>query len=301
MTCEETGRLFSALLYGELEFEEEEALQSHLDGCARCREQLGRERSLHRLLDDREMMPSPLLLREQRLQLLESLEREKQGSSWIAWLKSAFWVPSIGKPAGAVALVALGFLGAQTAPLRNLSGLNTAGLFDPNSARVRYVEPGQSGEVQIVVDETRQRVLSGRLDDAKIRALLLSAAKDPSDPGLRGESVDLLKAKSGDDEIRGALVYALEHDLNAGVRLKALDGLRPFAAHPEVRKAFARVLLSDQNPGIRTQAIDLLVKNNQEPQLVGVLQELMQRENNGYIRSRCEKALHAMKASVETY
>ena len=301
MTCEEAGRELSSLLYGELDFEQEEAVESHLDGCPACRAAVARERAFHGLFDDRELTPSPLLLREQRLQLLQSIELEKRGAGWFAWLKPTIWFPSMAKPAGALALVALGFLGAQTAPMRNLSGLNTAGLFDPNSARVRYVEPGQSGEVQIVVDETRQRILSGRLDDVKIRGLLLSAVKDPSDPGLRGESVDLLKSSSADDEVRGALVYALEHDMNAGVRLKAIDGLKPFAMHADVRKAFTRALLADQNPGIRTQAIDLLMNNNQGPQMVGVLQELMQRENNGYIRSRCEKALQAMNASVETY
>ncbi len=62
-----------------------------------------------------------------------------------------------------------------------------------------------------------------------IQRLLLTAAKDPSDAGLRVESVDLLKNNSQSAEIRKALVYSLEHDPNAGVRLKALDGLKQFA------------------------------------------------------------------------
>ena len=128
------------------------------------------------------------------------------------------------------------------------------------TSRVRYVEPVSPGRVQIVLDETRQRVLSGSVDDEAIQRLLLTAAKDPSDAGLRVESVDLLKNNSQSAEIRKALVYSLQHDPNAGVRLKALDGLKQFAEDPDTRQALTQVLLKDDNPGVRTQVIDLLVQ-----------------------------------------
>jgi len=252
-------------------------------------------------MDGQELAPAPFQLREARLRLDAALERERSRSNWLTHIKSWFIVPSVAKPAGAVALVALGFFAARLMPTGNLPGLQTAGIFDPNTARVRYVEPGQGGQVQIVVDETRQRVLSGRVDDAQIRGLLLAAVKDPSDPGLRVESVELLKGGSEDDEVRTTLINALKHDSNDGVRLKALEGLKPFAAHADVRKALSAALLADSNPSIRSQSIDLLMSNSQEQQLVGVLQELMRKEENSYIRLRCEKALHSMKASVETY
>jgi hypothetical protein len=35
--------------------------------------------------------------------------------------------------------------------------------------------------------------------------------------------------------------------------------------------------------------------------MVSVLQELMDKEDNGYIRMRCQKALREMNASVESY
>jgi hypothetical protein len=130
--------------------------------------------------------------------------------------------------------------------------------------------------------------------------LLLTAAKDPSDAGLRVESVDLLKNNPQSAEIRTALVYALEHDSNAGVRLKALDGLKQFAEDPNTRQALTHVLLTDDNPGVRTQVIDLLVQRHTEA-MVGVLQELMEKDDNGYIRMRSQKVLQEMNASAETY
>ena len=140
----------------------------------------------------------------------------------------------------------------------------------------------------------------GDLGDQDIQKLLLTAAKDPSDPGLRVESVGLLKGRSDSAEVRSALLFAVQHDSNSGVRLKALDGLKAFADDPETRKVLAQVLLTDKNPGVRTQVIDLLVQRKTE-NMVGVLQELMHTENNGYVRMRCERALHEMNASVETF
>ena len=198
-------------------------------------------------------------------------------------------------------MLVLGFVGARLAPNSLLGPWRAAGMVsEPVTSRVRYVEPVSAGRVQIVVDETRQRVLSGRLEDQSIQRLLLTAAKDPSDAGLRVESVDLLKNQPQSAEVRRALLYAVQHDPNAGVRLKALDGLKEFADDPETRQTLTQVLLKDDNPGVRTQVIDLLIQHHSDA-MVGVLQELMNKEDNDYIRMRCQKALHEMNASVETY
>ncbi len=305
MTCDEVRRSIPLIQYSEISFDDEEAVHSHVAVCAGCRAEWGRERSLHALLDERELGVSPFLLRRSRDELMKAIAAEQSRRSWWSDVASAFshlsLVPAFAKPMGAVALIALGFFGARVIPIGSQSGMNSASLIDPANARVRYVEPGPQGEVQLVVDETRQRVVSGRVDDSSIRNLLLAAAKDPSDPGLRVESVNILKSRSEEDVVRTALVYALEHDPNAGVRLKALEGLKPYAGQPEVRKALSQVLLTDENPGLRAQAIDLLTQNAIEDQVVGVLQESMHKEENGYVRLRCEKALRRMKASVETY
>ncbi len=281
---------------------------AHLGECEACRAEFEVEQKLHQVLDERELEVSPFLLRRSRDQLTERVAAERahrRGAlGWWTELKNAvgftIWMPGFGKPISALALVALGFFGARFTPLAPGVGMQ-ASLAAPSNSRVRYVEPGSQGSVQLVVDETRQRVISGRLDDSHIRALLLSAAKDPSDPGLRVESVDILKNRTESDDVRTALVYALQNDANPGVRLKALEGLKAYASQPDVRKALSQVLLTDDNPGLRTQAIDLLTQNSNEQHVVGVLQELMRKEDNGYIRLRCEKALRGMKASVDMY
>jgi len=150
--------------------------------------------------------------------------------------------------------------------------------------------------------------VSGQLDDQKIRALLLSAAKDPSNPGLRGDTVNLLVSRAQSADVRDALILALR-DTNSGVRMKALDGLKPYVNDAEVRTAVTHVLLNDSNPGLRTQAIDLLtgaanasIDRNVDRQVIAALQELIERgEKQDYVRERSRKVLEAVNASLETY
>jgi hypothetical protein len=200
-------------------------------------------------------------------------------------------------PVGAVALVAVGFLAARfTGAGMVASSISPAG--DVFST-VRSVEPDSSGGVQIAFDETRRRVVSGRTGDRDIQRLLLAAAREDN-PAVRVESVGLLRGRADSGEVRDALLSAVAHDSNAGVRLKALDGLKPLAGDPQVRKTLAQVLLADDNPAIRMQVVDLLVSRHDDS-MVGVLQNLVQKEDNGYVRLKCEKALKDMNASIGTF
>jgi hypothetical protein len=220
-----------------------------------------------------------------------------RGSGWREWLArlSDLRIAALARPAAALALVALGFFGARwTAPKPS------ANATEPAVLRVRYLEPGPSGRVQLVVDETRQRTLTGTVNDERIRGLLLAAARESSDAGLRAESMDLLGGQSAAAEMRPVLLYALQHDPNPGVRLKALDALKQYGGEADVRAALTRVLLADDNPGVRAQAIDLLV-DHKGGMAAGVLQEVVQKENNSYVRLRCQRALEDMNASVGTF
>jgi anti-sigma factor RsiW len=305
MNCELAQSQFSLLLYGELSFDEEEALEQHIEVCKSCSAALERERALHNALLDESLEPSAAMLSHCRQQLRAELGavRPPARLSWLEWLKQIALPTPVLRFAGAAALVALGFFGARmtnTAWLANLAGDSRGVRVDPVAARVRYVEPDANGRLQIVVDETRQRVISGRLEDDAIRRLMLTAVRDSADPGLRAESVELLKSSCDLEEVRQALLYALQHDANPGVRLKALEGLKPFASEPEARKVLSRVLLADDNPGVRTQAIDLLVQSKR-PEVAGVLQQVLQKEDNNYVRQRSQRALREMNASIETF
>ena len=311
ISCDEVRQQLSLLLYGELSFDEEEKVHTHLDTCTACSQVLASERVLHEILDQQQE-PSAELLAANRARLTTVLRQEPiPGGSFGARLRAAvalvgaFIGPAqIWRPVAAMALLVLGFLsGEWYAERGSMAAARIAG--EPVSARVRQVDVDGNGMLQLVVDETRQRVIRGNAEDQNIRQLLVAATMDPADAGLRGETVEILLTSSPSDETRAALMHALLQDASDGVRLRAFEGLKPYAMLPEVRHAMGQALLRDTNVGLRTQAIDVLTQSRSDANIdmgiVGVFQELMQRESNGYIRSQCQRKLREMKASEEVY
>ncbi|MGH9722193.1 MAG: HEAT repeat domain-containing protein [Bryobacteraceae bacterium] len=313
MKCEFVIEAIPLYLYGELAGEQEEAIEAHVHDCQACRREMEGHRALHQNFDREALAPSAVLLADCRRELRESLQAERGPgrAGWLSDLKRDIrgtWWLSL-RPLGALALVALGFFGNQImtrsrVPLdRTNGGTIAAGIapgVEPVFSAVRSVQPDSSGRVHIALDETRRRNIVGKPDDENIARLLLTAVRDEANVGLRVESVEMLKRLPPTAEVRQALLVALRQDSNPGVRLKALDALKEMGSDPDVRKTLAQVLLSDTNPGVRIQAIDLLV-SHRDAALVGVLQNLVSREDNNYVRLRCKTALEEMNASVGTF
>jgi hypothetical protein len=314
MSCDSIRNQFFLLLHGELPFDEEELVEQHLAACADCRAELERQRKLGEVLSAQALeVPEDLLARCRRDLRFKTADAAREPQAKIGLVARArealrfLFGPSTGsfdrtsywKPVGALALVLVGFFAARiTAPRASQPLVPPSS--EPVISRVRSIQPGADGRVKIVMDETRQRVLTGRLDEEPVLRTLLAATRDPDDPGLRGESVELLKDHVNSGEVRGALVYALRHDPNAGVRLRAMDALRAYSAEPESRKALMDVLLADDNPGIRTQAVDLLTEQK-DTSVVPAFQRSLLREDNSYVRLRLQNALREMNASMETF
>jgi anti-sigma factor RsiW len=307
MTCDSAASLIPLYFYGELMPEEEDRLEEHLHACAACTREMERQRALAAALDRCQAEVPPVLLASCRADLRAAIQGgaprffKPAKGPWTLFLEALAATLSgfhrYRTPVGAVALVAVGFFAARfTGAGLPASSLAPAGeVF----STVRSVQPDSSGRVQIAFDETRRRVLSGPMDDRDIQRLLLAAAREDN-PAVRVESVDLLKNRADSSEVRDALLNAVAHDSNAGVRLKALDGLKPLAADPQVRRTLAQVLLADDNPAVRMQVVDLLV-SHRDDSMVGVLQNLVQKEDNNYVRLKCEKALKDMNASIGTF
>jgi hypothetical protein len=301
MTCSEAQQEFPFYSYGECTPEIEEHVEAHLAGCAACRREFERYHAFLKAMDERPEPADTALLASCRTNLRRAVQAEAaRPRRWVdRFFEFSRWQIPMRIPVGALALVAVGWFGAHYTP-QHFGGTANASVADPMFSTVRSVEQDGSGRVEIAVDDIHRRVLSGSLEDPRIQALLLSAVREESNPGVRVESIGALQNQADSEQVRRALLDRLQHDPNAGVRLKALEGLKPYAGDEQVRQTLADVLLKDDNPGVRVQAIDLLTTHHDDS-IVGVLQDVVQKEDNSYVRARCRSLLVQMNASVGTY
>jgi hypothetical protein len=314
MTCIEVTKEIPNYCYGEISSELEEAVESHLPDCIACRTELARHRKFLELLDERDAIVDAGLLVQCRNDLTRAVRQQlaveaKHGPGWRGWQRVTEYLRDISRvhipfriPVGAMALIALGFLGSRYTP-EKFGGVREA-LAAPMFSSVRSVEPDASGQLQIAVDRTSRHLVSGSLEDPKIQELLVSGVTDGSNPTVRLKSIQILheapRNNADSEQVQQALLGALDHDPSAAVRLKALDGLKQFASEAAVRKALANALQKDDDPNVRVHAIDLLAAHHDDS-IVGVLQNVVQKEDNTYVRSQISQLLEQLKASVGTY
>ncbi|PYX50358.1 MAG: hypothetical protein DMG79_06145, partial [Acidobacteria bacterium] len=261
MKCEWVRENIVLQVYGELADDARHELEQHVVRCADCAAELKAEQEFHALLaQDRAAEPTPNLVAASRMRLQEGLETAKQGSffSRLA-VDPANWLRQVKfSPALASAILVLGFLGGVETTYKLYGPRTVAGSpianVEPNAipsdsaiASIESViqQPG-SNQVSIKYNAVSTQEVQGSLNDQKIQQLLLYAARNNFNSGVRVDSVDLLAQKTSDMQVREALIYALQNDNNPGVRLKALNALGNYVKNDtNVRDAVLRALVND--------------------------------------------------------
>jgi len=309
MTCDSASKLIPLYFYGELTPDEEERLEDHLHECVGCTSAVAHQRTLAAALDKRQEEVPLLLLEDCRMDLMAAIQggapRAEKSSKgpWALFLEaigaSFANLHRLQRPVGAFALIALGFLASRFTGSTPSPVAGAPSAPEEVFATVRSVRPDNAGRVQIAFDETRRRTVSGSMEDQNIQKLLLAAAHEEN-PAVRVESMGLLKSRAGSGEVRDELLNAVVGDANVGVRLEALKGLQPLLSDAQVRKTLLRVLRTDDNPAVRKQVVDMLV-SRPDDSMVGDLQDMVQKEDNNYIRLKLQKALKDMNASIGTF
>ena len=307
MKCEWVRENILLYVYNELADDARYELEQHLGRCTDCVAELKATRKFHAELSQLPVEePTPNLLTASRMRLQESLETEAQGGFWqrltfdpANWLRQVRFSPAL-----AAAIFIVGFAGGIGATYKVISGNNPGGSIIVNKQEppapvesaitgIRSInqEPG-SNQISIKYDTVSTRQTQGALNDQRIQQLLLFAARNNYNSGVRMDSVDLLTQKPDDNRVREALIYALRYDSNPGVRLKALEGLGSYVKDDvRVRDTVLEALMNDSNPGVRTQALHLLEPVKADSSVRGVLQRLAENDQNQYIRSQARTLL----------
>ncbi|MFZ0796917.1 MAG: HEAT repeat domain-containing protein [Terriglobales bacterium] len=310
MKCDWVRQNILFYVYNELEDDARYEVEQHLGRCPECATELKATRKFHATLSEMPVAePTPNLLTASRMRLQEALETARPGRFWHrVILEPATWLRQIRmSPALAAVIFIVGFGGGIGATYNFLasgrvgdvavvSRADTTPVESSTIAGIRSVtqEPG-SNQVSIKYDTVSTQEAQGSLNDQRIQQLLLFAAHNNYNSGVRMDSVDLLTQAPNDTSVREALMYALQNDTNPGVRLKALDGLSGFVRQdPQVRDEVLRALIGDANSGVRMQALRLVEPMKKDSNVRSVLTRLSQTDQNASIRSQARTMLAQM-------
>jgi hypothetical protein len=305
MKCEWVRENITLHVYGELADDARHELEQHISRCFDCAAELKAEQDFHALLA-RELTadPSPNLLASSRMKLQEALETTEQGGFWqrlafdpANWLRQVSFSPAL-----ASAILIVGFAGGLGTAYKVLPHAGqspataTATAIAPAEASITGIrsitQDAGTNQVSIKYDTVSTLETQGSMNDQRIQQLLLFAARNNYNSGVRMDSVDLLTQKPDISQVRDALTYALRYDTNPGVRLKALDGLGSFVkGDAQVRDAVLEALVSDSNQGVRTEALRLIEPAKADGSVRGVLMTLAAKDSSQYIKSQARTML----------
>jgi len=307
MKCEWVRENIVLQVYGELADDARHELEQHVARCADCVAELKAEQEFHALLaqdraaDPLLKDPSPNLLAASRMRLQEGLETVKQGSFFgrLAFDPANWLLQMKFSPALAAAILIVGFA----------SGIGSAYKFIPHNQQIVQgptpapvqtsvasidsvtQDPG-TNQISIKYKAVSEQEKQGPLNDQEIQQLLLFAARNNYNSGVRVDSVDLLAQRSGDLQVREALMYALQNDTNPGVRLKSLGALGNYVKNDtNVRDAVLRALVNDSNSGVRIEALRLIEPVKADGSVRGVLMALAAKDQSTYIKSQARTML----------
>jgi HEAT repeat protein/putative zinc finger protein len=307
MKCEWVQENILLYIYNELADDARYELEQHLGRCPGCAAELKSARAFHATLSKRPVEePTANLLAASRMRLQERLETAPQGGIWQRltfdpgnWLRQIRFSPAL-----AAVIFMIGFGGGigamyklKSTPtdISSIQNVQTPSQI-PQEASITGIrsvvqEPG-SDRVNIKYDTVQTQETTGSMNDQRIQQLLLFAARNNYNSGVRMDSVDLLTQKPDDNRVREALIYALRYDSNPGVRLKAIEGLGSYVKDDvRVRDAVLNALMTDTNPGVRTQALLLLGPVKADSSVRAALQHLAETDQNQYIRSQARTVL----------
>jgi len=303
MNCEWVQQNVLLYVYDELPDDARHELEQHVMRCRECAAELGSTRTLRADFSAAAVRePEPGLLAASRMRLQEALESAEQGGWWsrlifdpVHWLNQIRFAPAL-----ASAIFIAGFAGGMGATYKLVktpfepgpSPTNAAPAFASISGVSSIVQQPGSNQITIKFDTVSPQELRGSMSDANVQQLLLYAARNNFNAGVRMDSVALLTQQPGNQHVREALLYALRYDSNTGVRLKALDGLGPYVkGDVDVRDAVLESLMSDANPGVRIEALRLLEPVRADSSVRIVLERLAAKDDNRYIRSQARNLL----------
>jgi len=307
-------------LYSELDADEQEILQAHIESCKECRLELEQQKHfLTMFADNTKLKVSDELLKEARAQLRGalSLERAKSFSNFYLKDKILSFLVSPPKLAfGAAALLLIGFIlgglfiSKEKIIIQDSDKIFLDASFSPNDTRIsnlQFIDSDPAdGKIEFSIDAVKRVNLSGNPGDPEIQNILTYAMLNDQNPGSRLNSINVMDSylptkQEGDDlsldkEVKDALITVVMTDQNAGVRMEALKLISKFNYDESLKQVYLYVLLKDSSSALRIASLNALIdaakkgyqlKEND----VELVMKQAKQDNNNYIRIKSKTLL----------
>jgi hypothetical protein len=307
MNCDWVKENAFLYAYDELPDDQRIELEQHLNRCAGCAEEVKALRGLRDVMSAvPRLEPSPSLLADSRMKLQEALEIAQQERGWKRWFFDPFAMLSSMKfsPALAAVLLMFGFAGGAAVAYRlaQRPPTDTHGTVTPppttqaSIAAIREIQKDpNSDRISIKYETLQPQTAEGSLNDEKIQQLLLYAAHNNMNTGVRLNSVDLMAQQPNDVKVRDALKASLRYDTNPSVRMKALEALTPYIKDDAtVRDVVLEVLLHDNNGGVRSLALQTLQPVRADSAVRMELQYLAQKDKDQAIKRQAQAMMYTL-------
>ena len=314
MNHKEYRQKLPLLVYGELSKEEQTDLNTHLDNCAECSDELQELQMLQSTADAAASKPSERLLEESRMELRAALRLERSRYTWkdIWTERLQGWLPIFRLSFATMASLAFGiFIGYKAirpeqtevtqqqktdVPVVNATG--NVPVWDSTDLRITNVKfedaDASDGNVEFTFEAVTPMTYKGSINDPKAQKVLTYALVNAQNPGIRLRAVNALsveKLKQPDPTVKNALLEALLKDENPGVRMEALTALQRLEMDDDIKKAFLQVLVKDTNAGLRIAAIKSIEAERLMDHEVVKALKAVQSDDEEYVRLSAKKMI----------
>ncbi len=319
--CKPYEKRIVLFFYDELDAEERVGVEAHLQTCRRCREALRTLQLMGEKIPRQSVaQPDEAILQRMRNLLAQKIKAQHREKRQRKIRHFPLFSPAPFFQAGlAVLLLAVGFLlGRQSAPVENagqsaLNNILTAdrlvrtenGKIDPLFAGVECVKYNRkTGDVEIYYTTVNDIQLTGSLQDATVRQMLIHAMLEKENPAVRLHAVKAINrfTRAGgilsSDLIR-SLTLLLEKEKNLGIRLQVLRLLKNIPTTRAIKDVLIRILLNDPEPAMRIQAFENLTAQKPAVPDLGEILATVNQDSSGYFKYQLKRILAIKKTAAE--
>ncbi len=271
MNCKDYREQFPLLLSGDLDQQQRDEIEKHLESCAECRLEFEASKKVWELMGEIPQ-PEPSITMNAGFEAMlsnykeELISRRNPVTEWINMVREYWSLKARPRLAFSVILVIIGLAMGYF-------------LHKPVGSVIYYNSQLES--------------LSSQVSEMK-QLMMLSQLQDPS-ASQRIQAVSYTDdMKNVDTKVIDALFRTLNEDPNVNVRLATLEALAKKADDPRVREGLVRSISSQDSPIMQSAIADIMVRL-QEKSSVQSLQKLLSKKDlNQMVKIKIEKSIQKL-------